>query len=128
MPSSMLHSPDAPLPIGPYAQATTAGGFIFTSGQLGVDPQTGALVSGGVEAQAARALENLRQVLGAGGADFSDVVATVIYLTDLSHFKAINELYERAMDGSKPARTTVQVAALPLGAGVEIAMTAFRGD
>ncbi len=128
MPASILHSPDAPQPIGPYAQATAAGGFIFTSGQLGVDPQTGALTSGGVEAQAARALENLRQVLAAGGADFSDVVATVIYLTDLSHFKTINELYERAMDGAKPARTTVQVAALPLGAGVEIALTAFRGD
>jgi 2-iminobutanoate/2-iminopropanoate deaminase len=128
MPVSKLHTPNAPRPIGPYAQAAAAGGFIFTSGQLGIDPVSGALASGGVEAEAVRALENLRQVLAAGGADFSDVATATIYLTDLLHFQAVNALYERAMDGAAPARTTVQVAALPLGACVEIAMTAFKGD
>jgi 2-iminobutanoate/2-iminopropanoate deaminase len=128
MPSNRLHTDNAPEPIGPYSQATTAGGFIYTSGQLGLDPRTGKLVPGGVEAEAARALENLRQVLAAGGADFTDVVSTVIYLVDLAHFKAVNALYEKAMDGARPARTTVQAAALPLGGQVEIAMTAFKGE
>jgi 2-iminobutanoate/2-iminopropanoate deaminase len=128
MPVLKLYTPDAPRPIGPYAQATAAGGFIFTSGQLGIDPASGTLAVGGVEAEAARALENLRGVLAAGGAGFTDVVAATVYLTDLSHFQAVNALYERAMDGAAPARTTVQVAALPLGACIEIAMTAFKGD
>jgi 2-iminobutanoate/2-iminopropanoate deaminase len=127
MPASRLHSKNAPEPIGPYSQATTAGGFIFTSGQIGIDHETNTMVEGGVEAETARVLENLREVLAAGGADFSDVVSTVIYLTDLSSFKAVNAIYERALEGMAPARTTVQVSALPLGAGIEISMIAFKG-
>jgi 2-iminobutanoate/2-iminopropanoate deaminase len=127
MPVSSLYSPEAPEPIGPYSQATRAGGFIFTAGQLGLDPKTNELVSGGVAAETARALENLRQVLAAAGAGFSDVVSTVIYLTDLNSFQTVNALYEKALQGAKPARTTAQVAALPLSARVEIAMTAFQG-
>jgi len=127
MPVSNLFSANAPDPIGPYSQAVLANGFLFTSGQLGVDPATGSLTPGGVGAEARQALENLRHVLAAGNADFKDVTATVIYLTDLSSFTAVNEIYKEALGGHTPARTTVQVAALPLGARIEIAMTACPG-
>jgi 2-iminobutanoate/2-iminopropanoate deaminase len=124
MPVSYLHTSKAPRPIGPYSQAAAAGRFVFTSGQLGLDPATGQLVPGGVEAEATQALANLRQVLIAGGAGFEDAVSTVIYLIDLADFKAVNAIYEKAMGGARPARATVQAAALPLGARIEIAMIA----
>ncbi len=124
MPVSPLFTPSAPRPIGPYSQAAAAGGFIFTSGQIGIDPVTNKLVGGTIEDEARQALENLRRVLAAGAASFADVAATTIYLTDLAEFKTVNVLYEKAMGDTRPARTTVQVAALPLGARIEISMIA----
>ncbi len=125
--SSPLFTPEAPRPIGPYSQAVAAGGFIFTSGQIALDPVSNTLVAGSIEDETGRVLENLRTVLAAGGASFADAVSTVIYLTDLANFRAVNAVYEKAMGDARPARTTVQVAALPLGARIEIAMTAWKG-
>lgn len=112
----------APAAIGPYSQGTTyEGKLLFTAGQIGIDPATGELVPGGVAAQTERAMENLKAVLEAGLTTFDKVLKTTIYLTDLSHFAEVNEVYARYFEkGRYPARTTVQVAALPKGALVEI--------
>jgi 2-iminobutanoate/2-iminopropanoate deaminase len=111
----------APEPVGPYSQAVEQDGWIFASGQIPLDPSTGALVAGGIQEQTRRVLANLRAVLEAAGAGFSDVVRTTIYLTDLSTFAQVNAIYAEHFDGDPaPARATVQVAALPLGAHVEI--------
>jgi 2-iminobutanoate/2-iminopropanoate deaminase len=111
---------DAPGAIGPYSQAIRAGGMVFVSGQIPLDPATGEIVPGGVEAQASRVIENLRGILRAAGCDFADVVKTTIFLTDLAHFAAVNAVYGRAFARPFPARATVQVAALPKGALIEI--------
>jgi 2-iminobutanoate/2-iminopropanoate deaminase len=123
-----FHTPSAPQPIGPYSQAAGFGRFIFTSGQIGLDPATGKLVGGGIHAETERVLENLRQVLAAALTGFAHVVTTTIYLIDMADFKTVNALYEKALGNAKPARTTVQVAALPLGARIEIAMIAAQPD
>ena len=109
----------APKPVAAYAQAIIAGGFVFTAGQIGLDPATNALVEG-LEAQAQRALENIGAVLAAEGLSTADIVKVTLYLTDLSKFASVNALYERFFDGHRPARTTVGVNALPAGALVEI--------
>jgi 2-iminobutanoate/2-iminopropanoate deaminase len=113
-------TPEAPAPIGPYSQAVKSGGHIFCSGQIAIDPRTGELVSGDVAAQAERVLENLGAVLTAAGATFANVVKTTIFLIDMNDFAAVNAAYERNFGGSKPARSTVAVAALPKGARIEI--------
>jgi 2-iminobutanoate/2-iminopropanoate deaminase len=111
----------APAAIGPYSQAVRAGDFVFTSGQIGLDPASGALVPGGVEAETQRVLDNLTAVLEAAGAGWRDVVRTTIYLADMGDFALVNKLYgERVGVGVLPARSTVQVAKLPRGAAVEI--------
>ncbi len=110
---------DAPAPIGPYSQAVVCGGFVWVSGQIPLDPHTGALVSDDVAAQTRRVIENLKAVLAAAGCSPADVVKTTIYLTDLSTFQTVNEIYGQTFTGN-PARATVQVAALPRGAKVEI--------
>jgi 2-iminobutanoate/2-iminopropanoate deaminase len=112
----------APEAIGPYSQAIEARGArtLWLSGQIPLDPATGALVEGDVAAQAERVMENLRAVLSAAGAGFEHVVRCTIYLADLADFAAVNEVYGRAFPGEPPARATVQVAALPRGARVEI--------
>jgi len=118
-------SESAPNPIGPYSQAIRAGGFLFTSGQLPLNPADGKPVAGDVRLQARRVLENLAAVLKAADLDFSSVVRTVIYTTDLSLFKEINAEYgEHFSKEPYPARSTVQVAALPLGCAVMMDMTA----
>jgi 2-iminobutanoate/2-iminopropanoate deaminase len=109
----------APRPVAAYAQGIVAGGFLFTAGQIGLDPATNALVEG-LEAQAQRALDNTKAVLAAAGLSVADVVKCTLYLTDLSKFAAVNALYERFLDGHRPARTTVGVGALPGGALVEV--------
>lgn len=119
-------SPSAPAAIGPYSQAIRAGSFVFLSGQIPLDPATGALVPGDIAAQTTRVMENLRAVLAAAGCSFADVVRTTIYLTDLAHFAAVNETYGRFFEAPFPARATVQVAALPRGAQVEIDAIALR--
>jgi 2-iminobutanoate/2-iminopropanoate deaminase len=111
--------------IGPYSQAIRSGDMLFCSGQLGIDPATGELVEG-VEAQAERALRNLQSVLDAAGLGFDDVVKTTIFLADIGDFAAVNAVYARFMPDPPPARSTVQVAALPKSGLVEIEAIARR--
>jgi 2-iminobutanoate/2-iminopropanoate deaminase len=111
---------DAPGAIGPYSQGVRAGGMLFLSGQIALDPATGEMVAGDVAAQTARVMDNLRQVLLAAGCGFEDVVRSTIYVIDLAHFAVVNEVYGRAFRPPFPARATVQVSALPRGAQVEI--------
>jgi hypoxanthine phosphoribosyltransferase len=118
------HSDQAPAAIGPYSQAVAVDGWLYTSGQVGLDPATGEIVPGGFEAQARRALENLRQVLASAGCGFADVVKATVYVVDLADFPRLNALYGEAMGEHRPARSTVQVAALPRGALVEIDLIA----
>jgi len=119
----VIFTPDAPEPIGPYSQAARQGDLVFLSGQIGLDPKTGAL-SATVEEQTARVMKNLGAVLQASGLDFSDVVQARIYLTNMSDWTSINEIYGRSFTGAYPARATVMVAGLPKGALVEIEMIA----
>ncbi|HEY1654366.1 MAG TPA: RidA family protein [Candidatus Tumulicola sp.] len=121
-----VFSPDAPKPIGPYSQAVRSGDQIYCSGQIPIDPQTGELEGGDVSAQTDRALENLRAVLGAAGCLLSDVVKTTIFLVDMNDFAIVNDRYEGSFGASKPARSTVAVAALPKGARIEIDCIAVR--
>jgi 2-iminobutanoate/2-iminopropanoate deaminase len=114
---------DAPAAIGPYSQAIRMGNTLFTSGQVALDPATGALVTGGIEAQTTRVLDNLKAVLAAGGVDFTHVVKTTVFLKNMADFAAMNAIYATyfARDGAvPPARSTVQVAGLPKEALVEI--------
>ena len=122
-----VESDDAPKPVGPYAQAVLAGDFVFVAGQIGLDPTTGRLVTGGTRAELQRVLENLAAVLRASGHTLDDVVKTTIYLVDLGEMALVNEVYARAFAAPYPARATVQVAALPAGARVEIEAVAQRG-
>ena len=118
----------APAPVGPYVQALAHGGLVWVSGQLGLDPATGRLVEGGVEAQAERAFANLGAVLEAAGSSLQRLLRVSIYLTDLSAFPRVNEIYARRLGpGTKPARSTIGVAALPLGAAVEVDAVAAGG-
>ena len=117
----------APAPVGPYSQAVEHAGWIFASGQIPLHPDSGALVADDVEEQTRQVLANLRAVLAAAGAELADVVRTTIYLTDLAHFGRVNSVYaEHFTSEPQPARATVQVAALPLGAAVEIDAIAVR--
>ena len=114
-----VQTPDAPQPIGPYSQAIVANGFMFLSGQVGVNPSTGEM-AGDVVAQATQVIANLRSVLAAEGLTFEHVVKTTIFLTDLADFGRVNDVYGACFAADPPARATVQVAALPRGAKVEI--------
>jgi 2-iminobutanoate/2-iminopropanoate deaminase len=110
----------APQAIGPYSQAIRSGDLLFLSGQIPLDPSTGELVRGDIEQEVARVLDNIAAVLEASGAGFGDVVRTTVFLVDLADFQAMNAVYARAFGEARPARSTVQVAALPRGARVEI--------
>jgi len=114
----------APKAIGPYSQAVTAGGFLFASGQIPLDPRSGELVAGGVEASTDRILDNLEAVLRQSGLAFADVVKTTVYLTRADDFSAMNGAYARRFGAHRPARSTVIVAALPKGALLEIDLIA----
>ena len=116
----------APSAIGPYSQAIAVDGFVFCSGQIGLDPQSGELVSGGVEAQAERALRNIEAVLDAAGLAMADVVKTTLFLADIGDFGAVNAVYGRHMPEPPPARSTFAVGALPKGALVEVEAIARR--
>lgn len=115
-----VESPDAPKAIGPYSQAIIANGFIFTAGQVGADPKTGALVEGGIEAQTEQVLKNIEAVLKASGSSLDDVVKTTVFLADLNDFGKMNEVYAKRFKTPFPARSTVQVARLPRDAKIEI--------
>jgi len=110
----------APGAIGPYSQGIAAGGFLFISGQVPLDPVSGQAVGEGIEQQVERVLENLKAILAAGGAELRSVVKTTVYLADLKDFPRMNEVYSRYFVAEPPARATVQVAALPRGVRVEI--------
>ena len=120
-------SPDAPAAIGPYSQAIEIDGFVFCSGQIGLDPVTGQLLEG-IEEQAERALLNLEAVLAAVGLTMADVVKTSVFMADLSQFSLMNAVYTRHVVEPAPARSTVQVAALPRAALVEIEAVARRSS
>jgi 2-iminobutanoate/2-iminopropanoate deaminase len=115
-----IETSNAPAAIGPYSQAIVAGQFLFTAGQIALDPVTGQLIDGGIEAQTERVLRNLTAILEAAGTNWTQVVKTTVYLQDLAHFPTVNEIYGRWIGDARPARSTVQVAALPRGALVEI--------
>jgi len=118
---------DAPSAIGPYTQAIKAGGFVFVSGQIPLDPDTGALVQGTIADQAHRVLKNVGAILTAAGTSYSSVVKTTVYLADMSDFAAVNEVYATYFPAPAPARATVQAARLPRDVKVEIDAVAFIG-
>jgi 2-iminobutanoate/2-iminopropanoate deaminase len=115
-----VSTPNAPRAIGPYSQATSANGLLFTAGQVGFDPATGELVDGGISEQTERVLANIRAILEAERLDLSTVVKTTVYLVDMADFAAMNTVYAKVFGDHRPARSTVAVAALPRGARVEI--------
>ncbi len=117
----------APAAIGPYSQAIKAGGLVFAAGQIPLDPATGQMISGGIQEQTQRVLENLRAVLAAAGSSLDAVVKTTIFLKNMSDYAAMNEVYSRYFTEAAPARSTVSVADLPRGALVEIECIALAG-
>lgn len=123
-----INTPGAPAAIGPYSQAIASHGFVFCSGQIGLDPKSGALVSGGIEAETRRVLENLRSVLAEADLHFGDIVKTTIFLVDLADFDIVNRIYGEHLSQPYPARSTVQAAALPRKARVEIEAIAMKRD
>jgi 2-iminobutanoate/2-iminopropanoate deaminase len=121
-----ISTPAAPAAVGPYSQAITTHDLVFCSGQVALDPVTGEIVEGDIEAQAERVLRNLTAVLDAAGCTLADVVKTTVFLTDIGDFAAVNAVYGRFMPDPPPARSTVAVSALPKGARIEIEAIAVR--
>jgi 2-iminobutanoate/2-iminopropanoate deaminase len=116
----VVTSPDAPAPVAAYSQAIASGDLLFCSGQIPIDPRTGEMVTGGIEAETEQVISNLKAVLAAAGATLADVVKTTVYLSNFDDFAAMNAIYVRAFPTDPPARATVGVAALPRGAKVEL--------
>ncbi|WP_305046198.1 RidA family protein [Geoalkalibacter sp.] len=127
MPIEKIATDQAPAAIGPYSQGIRAGDFVFFSGQIPLDPQTGELVPGGIREQTEQVMANMKAALEAAGLGFAQVVKSTIYLTDLGQFALVNEIYGRFFGEVPPARATVQVSALPRGAAVEIEWVAYCG-
>lgn len=125
MEKKMINAQHAPAAVGPYCHAVQAGDFVFTSGQIGLDPESQELVEG-IEAQTKQVLENLTEVLKAAGLDMSDVIKTTVFLDDVNDFAVVNGIYETYFGDSKPARSCVEVAALPKGALIEIEVIAVK--
>ena len=121
----VIQADKAPKALGPYSVANRAGDFVFTSGQLGLDPETGELVAGGVEAETRQALTNLRSILEAAGTGMDKVLKTTVFLRDMDDFTRMNAIYAEFFMANYPARSTVQVAALPRNATVEIELIAI---
>jgi 2-iminobutanoate/2-iminopropanoate deaminase len=119
-----ISSPDAPAAIGPYSQAIKAGNLLFLSGQIPLDPKTGALVEGGIEPQTRQVFANIAAILEAAGASFDNVVSVGVFLADMNEFGKVNEIYATYFSSPAPARATVQVARLPRDCRVEIQVTA----
>lgn len=124
----VLIAAGAPEAVGPYSLAVRAAGLIFASGNLGIDPDSGELVPGGIQAQTRQALTNLQTILKSGGSDLSLVVKTTVFLDDIGNFGAMNEVYSEFFQQDPPARSAVQVAALPKGGAVEIEAIAIPAD
>jgi len=123
-----IHTREAPAAIGPYSQAVEQNAMVFCSGQVALDPASGTLVEGGIEFETRRALQNIGEVLAAAGLDFVDVIKTTIFMIDLSEFETVNRIYGEHFEPPYPARSTVQVAALPRGARIEIEAIAIKRD
>lgn len=122
----VISTDKAPGAVGPYVQATQAGDFVFVSGQLGLDPATGKMAEGGVEAQAKQSLKNLKAILAEAGLTTANVLKTTVFLADIADFAAVNAIYGEAFGDSFPARSAIQVGALPLGGLVEIEAIACK--
>ena len=125
MSRTIITAPDAPAALGPYSHAVSANGFLFTAGQVGIVPGSGALAEGGVEAQTRQVMENIGAVLRAAGTGFDRVVKTTIFLAGMDDFATVNGIYAQYFPQDPPARSTVAVAGLPLGALVEIETVAL---
>ncbi len=124
--TKVIHTNQAPAAVGPYSQAIDCGEYVFCSGQIPLVPETGALVEGGIEAQARQMFANIKAVLAQAGLDFSNVVKTTVFMTDLSQFATLNSIYAEYFPENPPARSCVQVAGLPKGALVETEVIAKR--
>ncbi|HXH19976.1 MAG TPA: RidA family protein [Chitinophagales bacterium] len=123
----IIRTDRAPLPIGPYNQAVLAGNWMFVSGQIALEPDTGELVTGDIKAETRRVMENIGAILEAAGLDFKNIVKTSVFLTDIGNFTAVNEVYGQYFsDADAPARETVQVARLPKNVNVEISVIAMK--
>jgi 2-iminobutanoate/2-iminopropanoate deaminase len=121
----IINTTHAPAPIGPYSQAVKSGHLLFTSGQIPIDPETGEMVSGGIREQTIQVLENLKSIIEAAGSTLDDAIKTTVFLTDMADFPELNTIYAEYFGEEKaPARSTIQVAALPMGARVEIELVA----
>ena len=127
MSTRTVSTDSAPAAIGPYSQGVIAGGFLYTAGQIPLDPITAQVVEGDVVAQTGRVMQNLEAVLAAAGASWKDVVKTTVFLQDMKDFPRMNEVYSAVMGDARPARSTVQVAGLPRGVLVEIELVAHLG-
>lgn len=126
MTRNAIQTSSAPGAVGPYSQAIDTGGLVFLSGQVGLDPATGTIVEGGIEAQAERVMRNLSAVLDAAGLTFDDVAKTTCFLADIADFEAFNKVYARFVSDPPPARSTFAVAALPRGGLIEVEAIAVR--
>ena len=120
MKKKIIATPKAPAAIGPYSQAIRIGDFLYTSGQISLDPETMEMITGDIEVETEKVLKNLEAILKADGLDLNNIIKTTVYLIDLSEFARMNQVYEKFFSKTKPARACVQVAALPKGAKVEI--------
>jgi 2-iminobutanoate/2-iminopropanoate deaminase len=123
---TVINTHDAPAPIGPYSQAIIAGNFVFVSGQVAINPSTGELVLDDIKTETRQVMENIKSILSGAGIDFSNIVKTTIFLTDMQNFGQVNEVYGTYFTDSFPARETVQVAGLPKNVNVEISVTAIK--
>ena len=126
MNKKIITTPEAPAAIGPYSQAIRIGDFLYTSGQISLDPNSMELITGNIEVETARVLKNIEAILLADGLSLNNIIKTTVYLTDLSEFGRMNKVYEKFFVETKPARACVQVAALPKGAKVEIDVIAHK--
>lgn len=123
---TIINTDNAPAPIGPYSQAVAAGGFVFVSGQIALNPATGALVTDDIKTETTQVMENIKAILTEAGIDFSNIIKTSIFLMDMQNFAQVNEVYGTYFKDNFPARETVQVAGLPKGVNVEITVTAIK--
>ena len=126
MKKDIIQTETAPKAIGPYSQAVKVGPWLFTSGQIPVDPKSGEIVQGGIEKQTERVMENIKNILIFSGMDLNDVIKTTVYLNDINEFAKFNEVFARYFQINPPARATVEVSKLPKGVGIEIDAIAYK--
>lgn len=124
---SVIKTDKAPAPIGPYNQAILAGDFLFASGQIAINPETGDLVTGDIESETHQVMRNIKAILAEAGLDLSHVVKTTIFLADMNDFAKVNSVYGSYLSDKFPARETVQVSVLPKNVNIEISVTAYKG-